>query len=236
MDIVPVIDLKGGQVVHARAGDRRSYMPIRTQLVSNAAPLSVVTGLMNLHPFRRLYVADLDAIAQAGDHAADIERASAAFPNLELWVDNGLSDPAACQSWIQSHRHRLVLGSECQFDPELPTALLDRFGPDRLALSLDFRGTRFLGPTTLLTNSDRWPQTTIAMTLSRVGQQIGPDVDFLRSLKQQAPAKSIYGAGGVRGTADLHALRGAGAEGVLVASALHDGRIGTDDLRAFSSA
>ena len=236
MDIIPVIDLKGGQVVHARAGDRQSYLPIRSQLAPGAAPLSVVAGLMGLHTFRRLYVADLDAISQAGDHAADIDRIAAAFPCLELWIDQGLRDRAVCQSWLQSNRHRLVLGSESQVDPELPCALESCFGEDRIAMSLDFQGGEFLGPITLLADAAHWPQTIIAMTLVRVGGQLGPDMDLLRSLGKRAPGREIYGAGGVRGAADLHALAKTGVAGILVASALHDGRLGAEDIRAVRNA
>ena len=59
---IPVIDLKGGVVVRARHGDRASYRPIETPLSRTSEPLDVVAGLLSLHPFRTLYVADLDAI------------------------------------------------------------------------------------------------------------------------------------------------------------------------------
>ncbi|MBL8704261.1 MAG: histidine biosynthesis protein, partial [Rhodospirillales bacterium] len=61
MDTIPVIDLKAGQVVHARRGDRANYRPIETSLSPSAEPVAVARGLMALHGFRRLYVADLDA-------------------------------------------------------------------------------------------------------------------------------------------------------------------------------
>jgi phosphoribosylformimino-5-aminoimidazole carboxamide ribotide isomerase len=44
------------------------------------------------------------------------------------------------------------------------------------------------------------------------------------------PVELIAG-GGIRGVADLHRLRAIGADAVLVASALHDGRLAPDDLR-----
>ena len=65
MEVIPVIDLKGGAVVRARLGLRQSYAPIVTTLARTSAPLDVVAGLLTIHPFRTVYIADLDAIACA---------------------------------------------------------------------------------------------------------------------------------------------------------------------------
>ena len=62
MDVIPVIDIKNGQVVHAQGGRRDSYRPIRTPLSPTSAPADVAAGLLRLAPFRNLYIADLDAI------------------------------------------------------------------------------------------------------------------------------------------------------------------------------
>ena len=41
MEIVPVIDLKGGAVVRALQGDRANYRPIRTPLSRTSEPADV---------------------------------------------------------------------------------------------------------------------------------------------------------------------------------------------------
>lgn len=61
--IIPVIDLMRGQVVKAVGGDRAQYAPIRTPLSPNASPVEVAKGFLTLAPFKRLYLADLDALA-----------------------------------------------------------------------------------------------------------------------------------------------------------------------------
>ena len=70
MEVIPVIDLKGGAVVRARHGDRASYRPIETPLSPTSDPLDVVAGLLSVHAFRTLYIADLDAIEGYGDAVA----------------------------------------------------------------------------------------------------------------------------------------------------------------------
>ncbi len=97
-------------------------------------------------------------------------------------------------------------------------------------LSLDFRGDEFQGPREILDNAEAWPDRVIVMTLARVGANEGPDYALLKSIIARAGARRVFAAGGVRGRDDLLALRDAGAAGVLIASALHDGKIKTGDL------
>ena len=46
MQVIPVIDLSGGRVVHARRGQRELYQPLRSNLCVGSEPLAVVEGLM----------------------------------------------------------------------------------------------------------------------------------------------------------------------------------------------
>jgi phosphoribosylformimino-5-aminoimidazole carboxamide ribotide isomerase len=68
------------------------------------------------------------------------------------------------------------------------------------------------------------------MNLARVGSALGPDLELIAALRRLAPRSRWYAAGGVRNGLDLRRCREAGAAGVLVASALHDGRISRADL------
>jgi uncharacterized protein related to proFAR isomerase len=177
----------------------------------------VTRGLMRLGPFATLYIADLDAIRGRGDNFVALARLRQAFPEVELWVDNGAATAAMVEA---TERYGAsVLGSESQRDAAL---LASR--PDAL-LSLDFRGEAFQGPPELLARPELWPNRVIVMTLHRVGGGAGPDLDRLAAIRARAGGRRIYAAGGVRDGADLATLKAAGAAGVLVASALHDGRI-----------
>jgi phosphoribosylformimino-5-aminoimidazole carboxamide ribotide isomerase len=69
------------------------------------------------------------------------------------------------------------------------------------------------------------------MNLERVGSGGGADLGLLADLKRRAPQRSFYAAGGVRGEEDLARLERAGAAGVLLASALHDGAISEEAIR-----
>jgi phosphoribosylformimino-5-aminoimidazole carboxamide ribotide isomerase len=235
VEVIPVIDLKGGEVVHAQRGERDSYRPVRSQLCRGSAPADVVAGLLTVHPFATLYIADLDAIQARGDATASIRQIRQGFPELRLWVDNGLADAAACRDWLRQGLSDVVLGSEAQPDHAILDALSDDDARRHLILSLDYKDDRFLGPPDLLSAPSLWPDRIIVMTLSRVGSRGGPDLDLLRRWRKEAPAKKIFAAGGVRGGEDLLALADCGTSGVLVATALHERRIGRSEIAAVDS-
>jgi phosphoribosylformimino-5-aminoimidazole carboxamide ribotide isomerase len=225
-EIVPVIDLMGGVVVHARAGERHRYRPLAGSLLCHSPePRAVVAGLLALHAFRRLYIADLDAIGKRHGHGQIIAGLPAAFPGLELWVDAGVANADAAAAVQALPSARLVLGSESQAD----SGLLESQG-ETCVLSLDLRGAERLDPAGLFERPELWPGDLIVMTLSRVGAGLGPDLEALLEVAARAGSRRIWAAGGVRGADDLAALRHLGCAGVLVATALHDGRLGAEDL------
>lgn len=227
MDVIPVIDLKGGQVVHARAGERQAYRPIRTPLSQTSAPEDVVGGLLGLFPFARLYIADLDAILGEGGNEPAIAAIASRYPALEIWVDNGVADEHAAAAWLARNGAHLVIGSESQAGIGLIHALRrDR----RVVLSLDFRGDGLLGPGALLEQPGLWPDRVIVMTLARVGAAAGPDFERIADIAGRASGRRVYAAGGVRDAADLRALAASGCAGALVATALHAGQITRTDL------
>ena len=229
MHVIPVLDLKQGRVVRARAGDRANYAPIETPLSATSEPVDVARGLLGLHPFRHLYIADLDAITGGIRQDAAIDELAAAFPSIELWTDNGLNDPGLCRDWTARHRARLVIGSETQTTVDLARGL----GPGAV-LSLDYRGDTFLGPPALETTPELWPGDVIVMTLAKVGSGAGPDLAKLGAARTRSPRVRLWAAGGVRGLDDLRALEDAGVSGALVATALHDGRLASADLARLS--
>ena len=227
MEIIPVIDLRGGLVVHARMGQRDQYRPIETPLSATSDPVDVARGLLSIFPFRTLYVADLDAIERTGNCASALARLNAAFPQLKLWVDNGL-EAGAAWAWLDGGRDP-VLGSEAQRN----ASPIEGFTSDpRVILSLDFHGDAFIGPQALLDTPEIWPRRIIVMTLARVGSGAGPDLERLSSVRRLCGDRLVYAAGGVRHADDLAALAQCGVAGALVASALHDGRLTRADIEA----
>jgi phosphoribosylformimino-5-aminoimidazole carboxamide ribotide isomerase len=227
LQAIPVIDLMGGEVVRARMGDRASYQPLDSPLSPTSDAVAVVRGLLQVYPFPTLYVADLNAIQSNGDNFPALRRIRAEFPALQMWVDNGASDPAAIEALIDLGAP--VIGSESQRDSAL---IAQRRDSKQVVLSLDFRGNAFQGPEEILAEPALWPRRIIVMTLARVGSGAGPDLTRFTAIRSIAGGREIYAGGGVRDAADLSALKAAGASGALIATALHEQRIVRADLEA----
>ena len=219
--IVPVIDLRHGVVVRARAGERASYAPIATPLAKGSSPEAVARGLIAAVPAAILYVADLDAIIdRAAPDLASLRRIAGACPGVTLWVDAGFSDAAGVEAFLETGLGRPVIGSESQEDAGLVRAL-----GNRAVFSLDTSGAARLGPAALHDAPAHWPAEVIVMTLNRVGAGSGPDLARLAALRTLSPGTQLYAAGGVRGPEDVAALEAIGVAGALVASAVHDGAL-----------
>jgi phosphoribosylformimino-5-aminoimidazole carboxamide ribotide isomerase len=234
-NLIPVIDLKDGMVVHAREGRREDYRPVRSRLSPDAAPSKIVEALLALHPFKTLYVADLDAIQRHGDNMESIRNIRRDFPVLELWADTGINDAAALARWLDAGLGRPVIGSESLFDAGFVSVIREHCKHPSPVLSLDYQGDDFRGPPALLMHPERyWPQCVLAMNLHRVGSDKGPDLALIVELAGRVPGCQVYAAGGVRSIEDLHQVKAAGAAGALLATALHDGRIGPSHLAQFT--
>jgi phosphoribosylformimino-5-aminoimidazole carboxamide ribotide isomerase len=204
VDVIPVIDLRGGVAVHARRGRRDEYAP----LPGGEDPVAIARALCARARSRTLYVADLDAIAGAEPDRATLAALAAV---ADLWVDaGGGAVPGA----------RTVVGTESLHAAPSPDALL----------SVDLRDGALISPLPQLAGRDataavplaRDAAELIVIDLARVGSGEGPPVEAVATLARALPGVAIYAGGGVRGDADLQALERAGAAGALVATALHD--------------
>jgi HisA/HisF family protein len=227
MRIVPVLDLQGGVVVHARRGQRSEYAPLRSPLVNGCEPVAVARALCAVCRTSTLYVADLDALAGAPIDVATLTGLAAV---AEPWVDAGATTPERAASLARAGVARNVVGTESLGAGEAGPA-----GGPRQILSVDLRDGALISPRPELAGRDPAAAAPLAIALgvrevlvidlARVGSGSGPPLDAVAQLAEALPGLKIYAGGGVRNDADLRALESAGATGALVATALHEGRI-----------
>lgn len=229
MRIIPVLDLKGGVVVHARRGQRDAYAPLRSPLVEGSDPLAVARALCARCGTHTIYVADLDAI---GGAPVDVTTLAALADVSDPWVDAGAVAPGPADDLARAGVARNVIGTE-SIGPGAASAQ-ESGGPPRV-LSVDLRDGRLISPRPEL--AGREPTAAVGLVaelavrellvidLARVGSGSGPPLEAVRALVAALPGVAVYAGGGVRDNADLDALRAAGAAGALVATALHAGRV-----------
>jgi HisA/HisF family protein len=239
MRVIPVIDLKRGAAVHAVRGERERYRPLRSRIADGSDPVHLTRAVRERFGLDELYVADLDAIV-GGRGSPEVVAALAR--EARVMVDAGAAAAAALARLLELGVARVVIGTETLPGPDAFGRLRTELPDAPLVLSLDLRAGHVLSPDPALADSrpadalarlaDAGAREVLVLDLARVGSGEGPDVTLLGELHARCPDVELLAGGGVRNAADLRALTDAGAAGALVATALHGGAIGADELRA----
>ena len=223
MKIIPVIDLKDGVVVQAREGNRDQYRPIKTDLCKSSDVFEIIQAFVTTYHFDTVYIADINAITQQGNHHCLINEVLAHFPDLKFWIDYGYRHYK--EEIHQTDHYLPVLGSESYRDD---TIFELHFFGNKFILSLDFSMSETMGSAKLFSSPELWPDSVIIMTLDRVGSHKGPDFVKLTAFCNRYPHKNFIAAGGIRNQQDLIDLKRIGIRQALIASALHNGSIRPD--------
>jgi phosphoribosylformimino-5-aminoimidazole carboxamide ribotide isomerase len=234
MRILPVLDLMHGQIVRGIAGRRDEYRPIVSTLTKSARPVDVARALHARFGFTEFYLADLDAIGGAPP-------AQAIFALLHkegfcLWVDAGLRTASDARAVATTDVAKVIAGLETISEPDTLRGMVRAIGSDRMVFSLDMKdGQPLCDParwrtTDALEIADRAVGEGISqlvlLDLARVGVGSGVGTEEIcHQLRCRYPALQITAGGGVRGADDVRNLCKHGVDTVLVASALHDGRL-----------
>ena len=243
MRVIPVLDLKGGCVVHAVAGRRDKYQPIRSVLVDSTAPVDVATGFRQRLGLEELYVADLDAISGA-EPAYETLAALVNTDSLVL-VDAGVQDLERAHRLLVLGVSRVVVALESLTGPDVLDRLLSAIGADRMVFSLDLLAGQPMGPRAAWGFADgleiaervvdRGVREMIVLDLAQVGTESGLGTESLCGrILDRDPTLQLICGGGVRDIGDLRRLQVTPIAGVLVATALHQGRITRADLEELS--
>ena len=238
MKVIPVIDILNGVVVHAVRGKRKEYQPLQSSLCISVDPLEVARTFKSLG-FSELYIADLDAI-QGGSVNFPLFKRIAKEIGLELMVDAGVADLETAKKLLDSGVSKIIIGTETLQRKSFVAEALRLFGSDRVIVSLDLKRdkvivkTAFDGstqPMDLLREFKAMRVSgVIVLDLTRVGSGEGVNVAFLKKAVAAA-SMNVYVGGGVRDIKDLVELKELGVSGVLVATALHSGKISIKELK-----
>lgn len=238
MQIIPVLDLKGGQAVHAVRGRREQYASVQGVLGSGEDVVGLALAYRDRLGCQTCYVADLDAIAGRAGHP-DVLRALAAA-GITLWVDAGVFTPEAAQALLDLGVSKIIIGSETLPAADQLTILATHLRPKTLILSVDLLGGELSAPPGIKTPrqlvalaEEAGITEVILLDLARVGAEAGPPLALLSALQPHFPNLVFYAGGGVRHRADLEALAQTGAAGALIATAFHRGVLTAADVRAY---
>jgi phosphoribosylformimino-5-aminoimidazole carboxamide ribotide isomerase len=231
MQAIPVFDIKRGSLVHAVGGSRHDYLPLRTRLIPDPDPMRGSEILVRLG-FRRLYIADLDAITREGDNVALIRDLAERFP-LEIWLDAGLTGEEE-PPLLNVPNLTWVIGSETFVSIEMLAKWTRIYPPGKLIFSLDIRAGQVIAADssiadanileTVLKVVDQGIEDIIVLDLKAVGTQSGLGIDRIVELQRRTPKARFFPGGGLSAN-DLTQLKKFQVAGALTATALYSGHI-----------
>ena len=239
MQVLPVLDILNGQVVRGVAGRRCDYRRIASHLTNSEDPIDVARAIRNSFDLEQFYIADLDAILTQRPNLASYRRLIE--EGFELLVDAGFQNPDDVALVLDTGVTGVVVGLESCLSPN--TFAMITACTDNVTFSLDLLNgepVRPYGshgwsdnPSEIIRQAVRANATAIiVLDLSDVGMGTGGSTDSLcRFILAEFPTVRLITGGGVRGIDDLNRLNNLGVDAVLVASALHDGRLARSDIR-----
>jgi len=219
IEVIPVLDIMSGLVVHAIAGRREEYKPLRRSVLSDKPdPYCILTSLKNMG-FTSVYIADLDAIMERGDNSIVIQ--AALTLNFKVLADVGRRGLRL----LDTDKIAYVIGTEYTKYPDEIGLLTGR------VISLDMYGDEVVFSNIRKKLSELFDilktiefKKILVIDLSRVGTETGINRVVISELAKIFPGKLIVG-GGVRDENDIVYLKNLGVVGVLVATAIHKGVI-----------
>lgn len=243
MRIIPVIDLKDGLAVHAVKGERQAYQPLKSALLDTAYPLDVANAYRQRLGLREAYIADLDAILHARPQLeliADLSRES----GLELMVDAGIHDQENVRELLSIGASKVIIGAETLTAWRELQDIQGVVPGEKLVFSLDMRAGELFSSCPELSalspleaiqrlHDSGW-QEIILLDLARVGTQSGVDRALIDEARKRFPQLKLLVGGGIRDIDDLKNMKASGVSGVLVATILHLGLLGHDQISALS--
>ena len=216
MEVVPVLDIRGGVAVCGVSGRREEYRPLKSVFSETSDPAKIATAL----PFEQLYVADLDGIVE---HRPDIKTLRALAGIKKTMIDLGVrvSEDLAI---FDEFNCEIILGTETVKDRMVVSEALNRFG-NQVIVSIDIKGGRVLSeflPSNPLEAYhalvDLGVRRSIFLNISSVGTERS-DFSFIKDLNKTG---EILLGGGIT-KKDLTRLEASIVDGVLVGTALHKG-------------
>jgi phosphoribosylformimino-5-aminoimidazole carboxamide ribotide isomerase len=238
-DVIPAIDLRGGQVVRLKQGDyaqQTTYAADPRELAQRYAD----AGASWLH------LVDLDG-ARSGclDNLAVIQ--SIAANGMAIQAGGGVREEVDLQRLFDAGVRRVVLGSVAIRDPDLVASWLTKYGAERLTIALDTRRIdgRWALPSAGWTEVEtrtldelapwyaaRAARHLLCTDIDRDGMLAGFNLELYRHLADSVPQLAVQASGGVRSLDDIRAARKAGALGVILGRALLEGRFTVEEALA----
>ena len=234
IELIPAIDIIGGQCVRLTKGDYDQ------KTVYRDSPAEVAKEFEKLG-FKRLHVVDLDGAKSK--HIVNAAVLSRITSETCLTVDfgGGIKTDGDIEQAFAAGASMVTVGSIAVTKPELFMLWLEKYGADRMILGADVRNGKIsingwkedsaedLLPF-LRKYVDAGVRNVLCTEISKDGTLQGPAIDLYRRVMDEYPGLHLIASGGVSSKADIEALDAAGIPAVVFGKAIYEGRINLKEL------
>lgn len=242
MQLIPSIDLRGGQVVRLLKG------AFDAETRYDLEPAALLERYADLGA-RWLHVVDLDGARDGVAGNLALIAKLAASERIALQVGGGVRTRAALDALLAAGVERVVIGSAAVEDPQFAQAALREHGARRVCLAVDVRldaggvpRARTRGwvtehPVSPWEIVERFTtdglRHVLCTDIERDGALAGPNFELYAEAQARFPAIAWQASGGVRDAADLEKLASLGLDAAISGKALLEGRMTAEELRPF---
>lgn len=231
MLLIPAIDLKDGQCVRLRQGDRAE------STVFSDDPMAMAKRWVDAGA-RRLHIVDLDGAFTGEPRNAEVIREIAQqYPDLPIQVGGGIRTEETVEVYIQAGVRYVIIGTKAVNEPHFVSDLCAEF-PTHVVIGLDDKdgfvatdGWSKLSRHEVIDLAQHFQadgvEAIIYTDTSRDGMLQGLNVDATLKLAK-AVNIPIIAAGGVHTIDDVHNLAkvaGAGIIGAITGRAIYQGTL-----------
>ena len=233
-NIIPAIDLIGGQCVRLTQGD---YDKSKTY---SSDPLSMAKRFEDAGA-RRLHLVDLDGAKASAPANLDVLEKIAGGTSLTVEFGGGIKSEASLKSVIDAGASYAICGSIAITSPEMFRVWLESFG-EKIILGLDLKNgfvathgwlkTSQASAESVLESFGGLVRQAIVTEISRDGMLQGVDTGFYSRLQTAFPDVDIVVSGGVSSLADIKEIKKNGLRAAIVGKAIYEGRVDLNELFA----
>jgi phosphoribosylformimino-5-aminoimidazole carboxamide ribotide isomerase len=234
IELIPAIDIIGGQCVRLTKGDYDQKTVYRN------SPAEVAKEFEQIG-FKRLHVVDLDGAKSKHIVNEQVLKAITAETNLVVDFGGGIKTDADIEKAFSAGASMVTIGSIAVTDPDRFMGWLEKYGASRIILGADVRngkisinGWKEDSGEALLPFMKKYidagVRNVLCTEISKDGTLAGPAIDLYKEMMATYPELHLIASGGVSSIDDIKALEAAGIPAVVFGKAIYEGKINLKEL------
>jgi len=237
MEIIPAIDIIGGNCVRLTKGD------YSTKKEYSSNPVDIARSYEE-HGISRLHLVDLDGAREKKVINGHVLQEIASKTGLTIDFGGGIQSKEDIELVFNAGASQVTGGSIAVKDENLFREWILKYGPEKIILGADVRDRKIAvhgwqqdSGIDLFDFLDKYIELgieyVICTDVSRDGVLEGPAVELYRDMLNSYPGLKLIASGGVSCIDDLDDLVQSGVYGVIIGKAIYEKRIELKELERF---